>query len=72
MKQYLLSVYSVEGEGEPSPEVIQQIFKDVDALNAEMQAQGVEVFGGGLEAADHGDGGPDAGRRRPHHRWALR
>ena len=52
MKQYLLSVHMVEGEPEPSPEEMQQAFKDVDAFNAELQQKGIWVFGGGLEAAD--------------------
>ncbi|MGI9006841.1 MAG: YciI family protein [Streptosporangiaceae bacterium] len=50
MKQYLLSVYSVEGEPELAPEVVQQSFKDVDELNGEMQAAGAWVFAGGLHA----------------------
>ena len=52
MTQYLLSVHMVEGEPEPAPEVMQQMFKDVDAVNAELQAAGAWVFGGGLETAD--------------------
>ena len=52
MKQYLLSVHMVEGEPEPSPEEMQQAFRDVDAFNAELQAAGRWVFGGGLEPAD--------------------
>jgi hypothetical protein len=52
MKQYLLSVHMVEGEPEPSPEEMQQAFKDVDAFNAELQQKGLWVFGGGLEPAD--------------------
>ena len=47
MKQYLLSVYSPEGSI-PEPEVIEKIMRDVDALNAELQAAGAWVFGGGL------------------------
>lgn len=49
MKQYLLSVHYVEGQEPPPPEVQQQMFKEVDALNEEMQQQGAWVFGGGLE-----------------------
>jgi hypothetical protein len=52
MKQYLLSVHMVEGEPVPSPEEMQQAFKDVDAFNAEIQEKGIWVFGGGLEPAD--------------------
>jgi hypothetical protein len=48
MTQYLLSVHMVEGEAEPPPEVIEQAYKQVDALNAELQAKGAWVFGGGL------------------------
>ena len=50
MNQYLLSVYHVEGEQPPSPEDMQQTFKDVDALNATLQKEGVWVFAGGLHA----------------------
>ena len=52
MSQYLLSVYMVEGEDEPSPEEMEQIVADVDAFNAElMAADGVWVFAGGLHPA---------------------
>jgi hypothetical protein len=49
MTQYLLSVHYVEGQPEPDPEAMQQAYKDVDALNQTLQAEGVWVFGGGLE-----------------------
>jgi hypothetical protein len=52
MKQYLLSVHMVEGQEPPPPETIQQMYKDVDVFNQELQDKGVWVFGGGLEAAD--------------------
>ena len=52
MKQYLLSVHMVEGEPMPSPEEMQQAFRDVDAFNAEVQKAGRWVFAGGLEPAD--------------------
>lgn len=52
MTQYLLSVHMVEGEEMPSPEVMQQMVKDVNAFNEEVNAAGVWVFGGGLEPAD--------------------
>ena len=52
MKQYMLSVHHVEGEPTPDAETIQQMFKDVDAVNNEMQEQGAWVFGCGLEAPD--------------------
>jgi hypothetical protein len=48
MKQYLLSVHGVEGQPDPAPEVMQQMFKDVDVLNGTMQKEGVWVFAGGL------------------------
>ena len=52
MTQYLMSVYMVEGEPEPAPEVVEQMYKDVDAVNQEMQDQGAWVFAGGLHPAD--------------------
>ena len=51
MTQYLLSVHMVEGEPEPAPEVMEKAYKDVDALNKEMQDAGVWVFAGGLHPA---------------------
>ena len=51
MKQYLLSVYHVDGEPTPSPEATKTMFRDVDALNAEMQSAGAWVFAGGLHPA---------------------
>jgi hypothetical protein len=52
MKQYMLSVHHVEGEPTPDDETMQQMFKDVDAFNAEVQAAGAWVFACGLEAPD--------------------
>ncbi len=52
MTQYLLSVHMVEGAPEPPPEVVEQMYKDVDAVNQEMQAQGAWVFAGGLHPAN--------------------
>jgi len=46
MKQYLLSVYHPEDTA--PPEDIDQIMKDVAALNEEAMAAGVWVFAGGL------------------------
>ena len=48
MKQYLLSVYMVEGSPSPSPEAMQAIYQDVDAFNTELQRAGAWVFAGGL------------------------
>lgn len=52
MNHYLLSVHMVEGAPEPTEDEMQQAFRDVDALNAEIQAAGAWVFAGGLEPAD--------------------
>jgi hypothetical protein len=51
MTQYLLSVHMVEGEEEPAPDVIAQMYKDVDAVNEEIKAAGAWVFAGGLHPA---------------------
>jgi len=48
MKQYLLSVHSVEGQDPPSPEAMEKAYKDVNAFNSELQAEGAWVFAGGL------------------------
>jgi hypothetical protein len=52
MKQYLLSVHMVEGEPEPDPETLQQMFEAVSRFNDEVQASGQWVFGGGLHTPD--------------------
>ncbi|MGH8937541.1 MAG: YciI family protein [Acidimicrobiia bacterium] len=52
MTQYLLSVYAAEGDETPSPEAMEQIYKDVDAFNETLKAEGAWVFGGGLHPAD--------------------
>jgi len=52
MKQYLLSVHMVEGEDYPSEEAQQQAYREVDALNQQMQAEGAWVFAGGLHPAN--------------------
>ena len=52
MAQYLLSVHMVEGEPEPPADVIQQMYADVEKVNAELQSSGVWVFAGGLEPAN--------------------
>ena len=51
MKQYMMSVFMVDGEM-PSADEMPQIFKDVDAFNGELQASGAWVFAGGLHPAD--------------------
>ena len=48
MKQYLLSVHSVEGSAPPPPEVMQRTYDDVAAFNTEVQGAGAWVFAGGL------------------------
>ena len=45
MKQYLLSVYHPETE---APDNVDQIMRDVDALNEELRDAGAWVFAGGL------------------------
>ena len=50
MTQYMLAVHhSPDALPPQTPELMQQAFQQVDALNAEMQKQGIWVFGGGLE-----------------------
>jgi hypothetical protein len=51
MKQYMMSVFMTPGFA-PSEEEMQQMYKDVDAFNQELQAQGAWVFAGGLHPAD--------------------
>jgi hypothetical protein len=49
MTQYMLSVWHTDRYPIPeSPEDMQRMFGQVDAVNAEMQSTGVWVFGGGL------------------------
>jgi len=48
MQQYLLSVHHTADDVVPEPEVMEQAFRQVDAFNAELQAAGAWVFGGGL------------------------
>jgi hypothetical protein len=52
MTQYLLSVHMVEGEEPPPPEVVEQMYKDVDVFNESVKNAGAWVFGGGLHPAD--------------------
>jgi hypothetical protein len=49
MPQYLLSVYQPDG-GAPAPEVLEEISRDLDALNQELKAAGAWVFAGGLHS----------------------
>jgi len=48
MKQYLLSVHSVEGEAPRSADLMERIYRQVDAFNDEVRSAGVWVFAGGL------------------------
>ena len=48
MKQYMLSVHSVEGSAPPPPEVAQQMYEGVADFNSELQSAGAWVFAGGL------------------------
>lgn len=50
MIQYLLSIYQPDGDPGPSVD-LDQIMRDLDALNAEMRAAGAWVFAGGLHPA---------------------
>ena len=52
MTQYLLSVYDIEGAEAACRRVIEQMYADVDAVNAEIKAAGAWVFAGGLHPAD--------------------
>ena len=47
MKQYLLSIYQPDGPT-PPPEVLEEVMRDLDALNRELRAAGAWVFAGGL------------------------
>ena len=49
MKQYMLSIYQPDG-APPPPEVLEQVMRDVRAVEDEMRAAGVWVFAGGLHA----------------------
>jgi len=48
MKQYLLAVHGDERAPAPPEAEIQQMYKAVEAFNAEVQAAGNWVFAGGL------------------------
>jgi hypothetical protein len=49
MTQYMLAVHHSSDAPAPRPDQMQQAFTQVDAFNAEIQATGAWVFGGGLE-----------------------
>ena len=52
MAQYLLTVVEPTGAGEPEPEALEQIMKDVGAVDQEMRDRGIWVFAGGLYPPD--------------------
>ena len=52
MTQYMLAVHGNSDDAPPAPDVMEKMFKAVDAFNAELQAAGQWVFGGGLHPAD--------------------
>jgi hypothetical protein len=52
MPQYLLTVVEPTGGEIPAPEVLEQIMKDVDAVDQEMREAGAWVFAGGLYPPD--------------------
>lgn len=52
MKQYLLSVHSVEGEAAPPAETMQRMYAQVDRFNTQLRNDGAWVFAGGLYPAD--------------------
>jgi hypothetical protein len=52
MPQYLLTVVEPSGVGEPEPEILAQIMKDVTVVDQEMRDAGIWVFAGGLFPPD--------------------
>ena len=48
MKQYLLSVHGTHGDELPPPDVMQQMFDDVEQVNQDLRGSGAWVFAGGL------------------------
>src|SRR4051794_19684808 len=52
MTQYMLAVHHSPSPPVPAPEDMQKVFAQVDKFNAELQASGQWVFGGGLESPE--------------------
>jgi hypothetical protein len=52
MGQYLLSVYYVEGQEPPSPDVVEQMHRDVGTFNDSLIGTPAWVFAGGLQTPD--------------------
>lgn len=46
MTQYLLSVYSVDGEGPSSDADVRQMYADVEVFNEKLRTTGAWVFAG--------------------------
>ena len=51
MKQYMLAVHYVEGQAAPSQEVMEETYRDVEAVNVQLREAGAWVFAGGLHPA---------------------
>ena len=49
MKQYLLSVHHVGDFRAPAPEVMQEMFAQVEEFNEQLRQSGAWVFAGGLQ-----------------------
>jgi hypothetical protein len=47
MQQYLLSIIQPDGDP-PAPKVLEEVMRNVDALNQELNVAGAWVFAGGL------------------------
>src|SRR4051794_34240970 len=52
MSQYLLSIIYPAGAQQPSPDALQSIMSEVNALTREMKASGAWVFKAGLHSPD--------------------
>jgi hypothetical protein len=52
MHQYLLSICYPAGAGQPAPDALRRIGKDVAAVGDEMRAAGAWVFAAGLHSPD--------------------
>jgi hypothetical protein len=52
MKQYLMAVHGSHAQPMPPPDVMQQIFVDVEKVNEELREKGRWVFAGGLTDPD--------------------
>ena len=52
MKQYMLSVFYVDGQAAPEPDVIERMIADVETFNQSLRDSGAWVFAGGLCTPD--------------------